>query len=88
MTKKLTKILIIPSLMLAFSASAAEPAAQPPANQISISADRQEGQRQVLHLLPAWTAARMGRKGLLVAVVRAGEPILAPQCCKVKTHGQ
>ncbi|KPZ56892.1 MULTISPECIES: lipopolysaccharide transport periplasmic protein LptA [Pseudoalteromonas] len=44
MTNKLTKILIIPSLMLAFSASAAEPAAQPPANQISISADRQEGQ--------------------------------------------
>lgn len=44
MTNKLTKILIIPSLMLAFSASAAEPAPQPPANQISISADRQEGQ--------------------------------------------
>ncbi|AZN33770.1 lipopolysaccharide transport periplasmic protein LptA [Pseudoalteromonas sp. Hal099] len=44
MTNKLTKILIIPSLMLAFSASAAEPATQPPANQISISADRQEGQ--------------------------------------------
>jgi lipopolysaccharide export system protein LptA len=44
MTNKLTKILIIPSLMLAFSASAAEPEAQPPANQISISADRQEGQ--------------------------------------------
>jgi lipopolysaccharide export system protein LptA len=48
MTNKLTKILIIPSLMLAFSGSAAdpaaEPAAQPPANQISISADRQEGQ--------------------------------------------
>ncbi|WP_338365934.1 lipopolysaccharide transport periplasmic protein LptA [uncultured Pseudoalteromonas sp.] len=44
MTNKLTKLVIIPSLMLAFSGSAAEPATQPSANQISISADRQEGQ--------------------------------------------
>jgi len=44
MTNKLTKLVIIPSLILAFSGSAAEPAAQPSANQISISADRQEGQ--------------------------------------------
>jgi lipopolysaccharide export system protein LptA len=44
MTNNLAKIVIIPSLILAFNGHAAEPEAAPLANQISISADRQEGQ--------------------------------------------
>lgn len=44
MTNKISKILIIPTLILAFNLSAAEQAIQPAANQISISADKQEGQ--------------------------------------------
>ncbi|MBO7925406.1 lipopolysaccharide transport periplasmic protein LptA [Pseudoalteromonas sp. K222D] len=44
MTNNLAKILIIPSLILAFNSNAAEQSTSPLANQISISADRQEGQ--------------------------------------------
>ena len=44
MTNKLSRILIIPTLLLAFSSAAQEQTSTPPANQISISADKQEGQ--------------------------------------------
>lgn len=44
MTNNLFKILIVPSLLIAFNSRAAEPTEAPAANQISISADRQEGQ--------------------------------------------
>ena len=44
MTNKISKILIIPTLLLAFNGYAAEQEASPAANQISISADKQEGQ--------------------------------------------
>ncbi|ALS34089.1 MULTISPECIES: lipopolysaccharide transport periplasmic protein LptA [Pseudoalteromonas] len=44
MTNNLAKILIIPSLILVFNSNAAEQSTSPLANQISISADRQEGQ--------------------------------------------
>ncbi|TMS60180.1 LptA/OstA family protein, partial [Pseudoalteromonas sp. S3173] len=44
MTNNLFKILIVPSLLIAFNSNGAEPAEAPAANQISISADKQEGQ--------------------------------------------
>jgi len=44
MTNKILKSLIIPTLILAFNSNAAEQNSQPAANQISISADKQEGQ--------------------------------------------
>ncbi|MEL0639843.1 lipopolysaccharide transport periplasmic protein LptA [Pseudoalteromonas aliena] len=44
MTNKISKILIIPTLIFVFNGNAAELEAQPAANQISISADKQEGQ--------------------------------------------
>ena len=44
MTNKILKSLIIPTLILAFNSNAAEKSTQPAANQISISADKQEGQ--------------------------------------------
>ena len=44
MTNNLFKILIVPSLLIAFHSHAEETTEAPAANQISISADRQEGQ--------------------------------------------
>ncbi|WP_372858465.1 lipopolysaccharide transport periplasmic protein LptA [Pseudoalteromonas sp.] len=44
MTNNLFKILIVPSLLIAFHSHAEEAVEAPAANQISISADRQEGQ--------------------------------------------
>lgn len=44
MTNNLFKILIVPSLLIAFNSTGAKPAEAPAANQISISADKQEGQ--------------------------------------------
>ena len=43
MTNNLFKILIVPSLLIAFNSNGAEPAEAPAANQISISADKQVG---------------------------------------------
>jgi len=44
MTNNLLKILIVPSLFIALNSNSADTVVEPAANQISISADRQEGQ--------------------------------------------